>query len=61
MLNAKALAELKEIFKRDYGVEISDEQADELGASLLRLTRSAVSTSVRVDETSPGGNLVRGL
>ena len=38
----KAIQDLKEIALRDYGVSISDEQADELGVSLLRLTRIAV-------------------
>jgi hypothetical protein len=46
----KAFLKLKEIIHRDYGVSISDEQAQELGNSLLRITRIAVAVLARVEE-----------
>ena len=48
----KAIQELKEIVLRDYGATISDDQAEELGVSLLRLTRVALSTLTRTNAKS---------
>lgn len=48
----KALHELKEIMHRDYGVSISDNQAEELGTALLRITRVAVAVLARAEERS---------
>jgi len=39
ILKARTIKDLQKIIKRDYGVEISEEDAQELGGSLLRLTR----------------------
>jgi aldehyde:ferredoxin oxidoreductase len=39
ILKAKTIKDLQKIIKRDYGVEISKEDAQEFGGSLLRLTR----------------------
>ena len=50
MLNKKATDELKQILKSDYGQNISTEQAEELGASLLRLTRVGLSALARKHE-----------
>ena len=47
MLPSKALHELKELIARDYGVLISDDQAQELGVSVLRLTRVALAVRAR--------------
>jgi hypothetical protein len=41
---------LKKIMHQDYGVELSDEQANELGYSLLRLTRTASMAFTRAEE-----------
>lgn len=49
MLPAKALQELKRIIARDYGVAISDDQAQELGITLLRLTRVGLSALARAN------------
>jgi hypothetical protein len=38
---------LREIVRRDYGVALTDEQAMDLGLSLLRLTRVALAASAR--------------
>lgn len=46
-LPSKALKEFKAIIKKDYGKDISDADAQELGISLLRLTRVALSATVR--------------
>lgn len=41
-LNPQAKRELQRIIARDYGFTLSDEQAETLGLSLLRLTRLAL-------------------
>ena len=41
---------LKKIIYQDYGVELSDEQVNELGYSLLRLTKLAVVALARANE-----------
>lgn len=45
MLKQEALKQIKEIILRDYGVLMSDEQAQQMGVSLLRLTRLSISFS----------------
>lgn len=42
-LKAKTIQDLQKIIKRDYGVEISEEDAQSLGGSLLRLTKLALN------------------
>lgn len=49
-LKPKAIEELKEIMKRDYGAVLSDSEAGELGGSLLRLTKMAGVALARADE-----------
>ena len=44
------LEDLKQILNRDYSISISDDQVKELGVSLLRLTRIAVTALARADE-----------
>ncbi len=50
MLPSKARRELKEIIARDYGVMISDDQAEELGVSLLRITRVGLAALARAND-----------
>lgn len=50
MLPSKASQQLKEIIARDYGVAISDDQAQELGVSLLRLTRVGLAALARAND-----------
>lgn len=38
-LKPKAIKDLQEIVQRDYGVALSDDDANSFGASLLRITR----------------------
>jgi hypothetical protein len=47
MLPKKATDELKAILKSDYGQDISTEQAEELGTSLLRLTKVSLGVLAR--------------
>jgi hypothetical protein len=49
-LKKKTLQEFRDIIGRDSGVLISDHQANELGISLLRLTRVAVAALARAGE-----------
>jgi hypothetical protein len=49
-LKKRTIEELKEIVKRDYGILLSDEEANEFGSSLLRITRLAVTALARADE-----------
>ncbi|MEN9613895.1 MAG: hypothetical protein RLZZ347_202 [Candidatus Parcubacteria bacterium] len=49
MLSQKATKELKEIVLNENGVSISDDQAVELGMSLLRLTRVGLSVLARAN------------
>lgn len=47
MLSRKAKDELKKIMKKDYGSDLTDDQTEELGVSLLRLTRVGLSALAR--------------
>jgi hypothetical protein len=49
VISNNALKEFKEIILRDYGVSLSDDQAKELGVSLLRLTRVGLSALARAN------------
>lgn len=46
-LSNSAINDLKKIMKKDYGKDITDEEAQELGVSLLRLTRVGLSATAR--------------
>lgn len=49
-LKAKALQDFKIIILRDYGVSLSDGQAQDFGMSLLHLTRLAFTVSLSEEE-----------
>lgn len=51
-LKQKTTKELQEIIKRDYCQEINESEAQELGTSLLRLTRIALTAQARSIEKS---------
>jgi hypothetical protein len=46
----KAIQELKEIMLQDYGATLTDEEAQGLGASLLRISKLASVALARADE-----------
>ena len=46
----KNLEELKQIVQRDYGLDLSDDEAEGFGLSLLRVTRLAMGTFNRAEE-----------
>lgn len=50
MLSKKDIEKLRQIVEKDYGCKISKEQAEELGMSLLRLTRVALRAQTRIYE-----------
>lgn len=50
MLTQEAKNQLKAIMRRDYGAVISDEKAEELGVSLLRLTRTSITVLARAED-----------
>ena len=47
----KAIKELQEILKKDYGQIVSKEDADELGHTLLRLTRVGLAALARASKS----------
>lgn len=47
MLSKKAKDDLRQIIKKDYGHEINDDQAEDLGGRLLRLARLVRSSMMR--------------
>ena len=47
---SSAIRDLQRIMQEDYSIAISDDQAKELGASLLRLSVLAVTALARADE-----------
>ncbi|MDP8258816.1 MAG: hypothetical protein P9L90_05295 [Candidatus Aadella gelida] len=49
-LKKQTTEELKKIIKNDYGVLLNDDEATELGSSLLKLTRLALTALARADE-----------
>ena len=50
MLTQEAKKQLKAIMDRDYKVTLTDEQAEELGVALLRLTRVALTALAREED-----------
>ncbi len=58
MLSKKALEELKTIIKNDYGQVVSDQDAEELGVSLLRLTKVSLQVLAREHEKEAKEKLV---
>ncbi len=49
-LKTKTIQDLQKIIQRDYGQILSEEEANELGTSLLRLTRLALNAQARAIE-----------
>jgi hypothetical protein len=49
-LKAKSLEKLKDIIRCDYGVDLNDENANQLGCSLLKLSRLALSAVDKAEE-----------
>jgi hypothetical protein len=50
LLNRKQIDTLKEIMLRDYGATLTDEDAQSLGVSLLRVSKLASVALARADE-----------
>jgi hypothetical protein len=51
-LSQKTINEFKDIFKRDYGKELTDGEAQEYANSLLRLVEVVTQIESRKDEKS---------
>lgn len=51
VLSDKARTDLQQIMRRDYGASISNDQANELGVSLLRLARLARTALARGEDS----------
>jgi hypothetical protein len=49
-LKKRTIQDLQKIIKRDYGQTLSEEEANELGTSLLRLTKLALTAQARALE-----------
>jgi len=49
-LKTQTIKELKQIVEKDYGVLLSDDEAKELGVSILKLTRLGLTALARADE-----------
>lgn len=49
-LKKKIIQDLQKIIKRDYGQSLSEKEANELGISLLRLTRLGLIAQARAIE-----------
>lgn len=50
-LSEKAIKNLQKIIKQDYGQTINKEDANELGTSLLRLTKIALNHKLKANKT----------
>jgi hypothetical protein len=50
-LKEKTIKDFQKIIKRDYGQILSEEEANELKTSLLRLTRLALNYQIKIDKT----------
>jgi len=51
-LKTQSLKELQQIVLKDYGVDLTQEEADQFGFSLLKVTRIAVRVFNRADGIS---------
>lgn len=49
-LKTQTIKELQRIVEKDYGVLLSDEEAQEFGVSILKLTRLGLTAIARADE-----------
>ena len=50
MFKAESLAALRDIVRQDYRVDLSDEEAEQLGLSLLKITRLAMTAFNRAED-----------
>jgi hypothetical protein len=50
-LKKKTIEDFQKIIKRDYGQILSEEEANELGTSLLCLTKLALNHQLKADKT----------
>jgi hypothetical protein len=51
-LKKKTIQDLQKIIERDYGQNLSEEETNELGISLLRLTRLGLAARARAIENA---------
>lgn len=49
-LKSQTILELKAIVEKDYGVLLSDDEANQMANALLRLTRLSLATIARLEE-----------
>lgn len=49
-LKGQTLKELQKIIEKDYGILLSDEEAEEFGISFLKITKTALNAFARVDK-----------
>jgi len=49
-LKKRTIQDLQKIIKRDYGQSLSEEEANEFGISILRLTRLGLTAQARAIE-----------
>ena len=58
-LKSQTIKELKQIVEKDYGVLLSDEEAQEFGISILKLTRLGLTAIARADEAKNSSVVAR--
>lgn len=51
-LSEKAIKNLQKIIEKDYGQTLNEEDANELGTSLLRLTKIALNHKLKANKTT---------
>ena len=51
-LKQKSLEELQRIVHQDYGVDLTQDEADQFGFSMLKITRLAIGAFNRAEERS---------
>lgn len=57
-LTGNTKQKLQEVMLRDYGVSLSEEEANKFGQSLLRLTRIAIVALARAEENQGSKELL---
>ena len=55
LTDKKAIKELQAILKKDYGKDVSSEDAADLGHRLLRLTRVGLNAQLRLQQQNEKG------
>lgn len=56
-LQNKSIKELKGILRKDYNVDLTEEQAQNLGISLLKLTRLVITALARKSSPDPSASV----